>query len=56
MASIAPPMPGPCSETGISSRQLRTFAMIRLHRRLLAPPPQIRLDRALEFLIGDRLA
>jgi predicted YcjX-like family ATPase len=22
----------------------------------LSPPPQIRLDRALEFLIGDRLA
>ena len=40
MASIAPPMPGPCSLTGRVSSTFSTLAMILRQSGLLAPPPQ----------------
>ncbi len=46
MASIAPPIPGPCSDSRHCSSTFRILAIIRFHRALLVPPPQI-----LELLI-----
>ena len=40
MASMAPPMPGPCSLTGSVSSIFSTFARIFRQSGLFAPPPQ----------------
>ena len=47
MASMAPPMPGPCSDSMHCSSIFSTLAIIVFQSVLLAPPPQI-----LELLIS----